>query len=121
MNHKPRVVAIILLMFIITQFIGLGVINYYSNQDNLLPYGMGFTPEMGSSGQGLGIIMIAFVIAITIFVLLTNIKAEFFIRMWFFFDYPKPDFLIELYCRAILVYNQIDSGSFNNFKSIFQH
>ena len=85
MNHKPRVVAIILLMFIITQFIGLGVINYYSNQDNLLPYGMGFTPEMGSSGQGLGIIMIAFVIAITIFVLLTNVKAEFFIRMWFFF------------------------------------
>lgn len=84
MKHNLKVTAIILLMFLITQFIGLYVVNYYSGQD--LPYGMGvqevqeqnYTPNFIS-------IIIAFVIAICFLFLLTRFKAKFFLRIWFFF------------------------------------
>ena len=96
MKHKPKIVAILLGMFLITQFIGLYVVNHYSNPENELPLGMGYpqTPQtcdinsladFFSCTQYLGTIIFAFIIAITLFLFLTKIKAEFIIRIWFFF------------------------------------
>lgn len=96
MKHKPRIVILLLSMFIITQFIGLYVVNYYSMSANGLPLGMGYqqadlTCEINSLSdfflctQYLGTIIFAFIIAITLFLFLTKIKAEFIIRLWFFF------------------------------------
>ena len=96
MKHKPKIVAILLGMFLITQFIGLYVVNHYSNPENELPLGMGYpqTPQtcdinsladFFSCTQYLGTIIFAFIIAITLFLFLTKLKAEFIIRVWFFF------------------------------------
>lgn len=95
MKHKPAIIAVLLLMFIITQFVGLYVVYHYSKPINELPLGMGYpqTPQMCtinsfadffSCTQYLGTIIFAFVIAITLFLFLTKIKAEFIIRVWFF-------------------------------------
>ncbi|MEX2017152.1 MAG: presenilin family intramembrane aspartyl protease [Candidatus Pacearchaeota archaeon] len=95
MKHKPIIVMILLLMFIITQFIGLYVIFHYANPTNELPLGMGYpqTPQtcdinsisdLFSCTQYLVTIIFAFIIAVTLFLFLTKIKAEFIIRLWFF-------------------------------------
>ena len=96
MKHKPKIVAILLGMFLITQFIGLYVINFYSLPANELPLGMGYpqTPQtcdinsladFFSCTQYLSTIIFAFIIAITLFLFRTKLKAEFIIRVWFFF------------------------------------
>ncbi len=96
MKHKPKIVAILLGMFLITQFIGLYVIGYYSSPTNNLPLGMGYPQtdltcainniwDFFTCTQMLGTIIFAFVIAITLFLFLTKIKAEFILRLWFFF------------------------------------
>jgi presenilin-like A22 family membrane protease len=83
-------------MFILTQFIGLYVINYYATPSNQLPLGMGYPQadltctinsisDFFSCTQFLGSIIFAFIIAITLFLFLTKIRAEFIIRLWFFF------------------------------------
>ena len=84
-KHNIKITAIILAMFIITQLIGLYVINFYQN-GNQLPYGME-PPEKPTDDQGVGFIysiLIAFIFAVFIFFLLTRINAEKFIRLWFF-------------------------------------
>ena len=96
MKHKPKIILILLAMFLLTQFIGLYVINYYSVPANPLPLGMGYpqTPqncqissfaEFFSCTQYLGSLIFAFVLAITLFLFLSKIRAEFIIRIWFFF------------------------------------
>ena len=77
-------------MFFITQLIGLFVVTVYIDTPNniknvTLPYGMEPPPEIKEDpgGQGLYII-IAFILAITIFFFLVKINAETFIRIWFF-------------------------------------
>lgn len=83
-------------MFIIAQFIGLYVINYYSLPANELPLGMGQAKvdmqceinslsDFFSCTEYLTTIIFAFIIALTIFFFLTKIKAELIIRLWFFF------------------------------------
>lgn len=73
-------------MFLITQIIGLWVINFYNSPENQLPYGMQPPVEV-TNQQGVGFlqnILVAFVFAILLFFILTKIKAEKFIRAWFF-------------------------------------
>ncbi len=84
MKHNLKVTAIIVLMFLITQFIGLYVVNYYS--EKALPYGMGM-PEVQEQDYTPNFIsiIIAFVIAICFLFFLTKFKAKFFLRIWFFF------------------------------------
>ena len=85
MKHTLKVTAIILLMFLITQFIGLYVVGHYLDAPDTVPYGMGlpenektdYTPNFIS-------IVIAFIIAIAIFFVLTKFKARFVMRIWFF-------------------------------------
>jgi len=74
-------------MFVITQFIGLYVVNHYLADDQELPYGMK-SPEVEQESDFytafLPSIIIAFIIAITLLFLLTKFKAEFILRVWFF-------------------------------------
>ena len=44
MKHPLKPIVIVLLMFLITQFIGLYVVGHYLDTSNNLPYGMGM-PE----------------------------------------------------------------------------
>ena len=96
MKHKPQIIAILLGMFLLAQFIGLYVINHYSVPSNQLPLGMGYPQtdltctinsifDFFTCTQYLGTIVFAFIIAILLFLFLTRIKAEFIIRIWFFF------------------------------------
>ncbi|KKL91394.1 hypothetical protein LCGC14_1895100, partial [marine sediment metagenome] len=39
MKHTFRIVAILLTMFLVTQLIGLFVVNHYLSPDNILPFG----------------------------------------------------------------------------------
>lgn len=86
-------------MFILTQFIGLYVIDYYSatkivdgvlqnvTNSNQLPYGMQ-TPEIKNESDFYTTLfpslVIAFVIAISLLFFLTKFRAEFILKLWFF-------------------------------------
>jgi len=68
-------------MFLVTQLIGLFIISIYAS-GLTLPYGMEPPQEIKEQPQGLSIIF-AFIIAITLFLILMHLKAETFIRLWF--------------------------------------
>ena len=84
-------------MFIITQFIGLYVVNHYSSTKIIdgkivnvaapsLPLGLE-TPELREErefNQIFIFIMVAFVISIALFLFLTKFKAESLLKLWFF-------------------------------------
>jgi presenilin-like A22 family membrane protease len=82
MKHNVKITAILVTMFFLTQLIGLFIITNYS--DNVsLPYGMQ-PPEDINPETSFISIFFSFIIAIGFFILLTKIKAENFIRLWFF-------------------------------------
>ena len=97
MKHNIKITAILLLMFIITQFIGLYVVNHYSSTKIIdgkivnvaapsLPLGLE-TPELREErefNQIFIFIMVAFVISIALFLFLTKFKAESLLKLWFF-------------------------------------
>lgn len=97
MKHNVKITIVILVMFLLTQFIGLYVVNSYSTQKVIdgnitkinatktLPYGME-VPELEKTSYEINFIsiLISFVIAITILFLLTRIRARFVLRGWFF-------------------------------------
>ncbi len=77
-------------MFILTQFIGLYVVNQYTphvvNGQNVtpkLPYGMAPPGEV-SPGGFLGSFIVSFIFAVLLVLLLSKIRAELIIRLWFF-------------------------------------
>jgi presenilin-like A22 family membrane protease len=74
-------------MFLVTQFIGMYVINHYCVQGNPLPYGME-TPEVTNNSDFytslFPSIIIAFVFAIIILILLTKFNLGFVLKLWFF-------------------------------------
>ena len=98
MKHNWKITLLILSMFIITQFIGLYVVNYYSpvkvinnvpvnvTTPNQLPYGLEPPPQNQQINvwQILLYIIPAFVIAIALFFVLTRFKAAFVLKAWFF-------------------------------------
>lgn len=86
MKHTLKVTAIILAMFVVTQFIGLYVVNYYSPEDRVLPFGLD-VPEAETQSefnQYLGSLVFAFVIAILLLFFLMKFKVEFILKLWFF-------------------------------------
>lgn len=98
MKHTWKITAIILAMFLLTQFIGLYVIHQYAPlkivngnavnvTDNVpLPYGME-TPAIQEETDFLTMlpsIILAFVIAILVIFLLTKTKADIILKIWFF-------------------------------------
>jgi len=84
MKHNLKILTILLLMFIIAQFIGLFVGFHYSQ--NPLPYGMQ-TPEIQNPDEYysfLPSIIFSFILAIMLLFLLSRIKTEFILKTWFF-------------------------------------
>jgi presenilin-like A22 family membrane protease len=86
MKHNHKVTAIILLMFLLTQFIGLYVVNHYLPEDVDVPFGIEAPPiEKESDYRDFLIgIVFAFIFAILIFFLLTKFKLALIIKTWFF-------------------------------------
>ncbi len=85
MKHNLKITIILILMFIITQFIGLFVISVYLQEGNSLPFNMQPPEELNPNDPGIFVsIFIAFIIAIGLFFILTKINAEKIIRFWFF-------------------------------------
>ncbi|MBA7596022.1 hypothetical protein ES703_02991 [subsurface metagenome] len=86
MKHNFKITAIILIMFVITQFIGIYVVNHYLDEENKLPFGLE-TPEIEKTSDYsifFGAIIIAFIIAIFLFFFLAKFKIEFILKLWFF-------------------------------------
>lgn len=82
MKHTWKITFILLGMFLITQFIGLAVVHSYTNIPEL-PYGMEPPEEINPVG-GLISTIIAFVIAISLVLLLNKYRVKFVLRAWFF-------------------------------------
>ena len=69
-------------MFLITQFIGLFVISYYSHVE--LPFGMGLSQDSQQDYNfNFFSILFSFIIAILIVVLLMNFKSGWIMKLWF--------------------------------------
>ncbi len=87
MKHNLKITFVILAMFIVTQFIGLYVVDHYSIQDNELPYGME-TPEVENESDFytsfLPSIIIAFIFAIALLIIITRFNFGVFLKLWFF-------------------------------------
>ncbi|MFA5258459.1 MAG: presenilin family intramembrane aspartyl protease [Candidatus Pacearchaeota archaeon] len=85
MKHTVKITLILMSMFLITQLIGLFVIQVYNDKAHFveLPYGTEPPPEVQDDVSILSL-LISFVIAISIFILLMKLNAETFIRIWFF-------------------------------------
>ncbi len=98
MKHSPKIVLLLLGMFLLTQLIGIAVIKAYSPEvkqtidesgnlvnttDYNLPYGLN-PPEENNPKANLFSIMIAIAMAVTIILLLMKFKSEIFLRYWFF-------------------------------------
>ena len=86
MKHTLKITALLLLMFLMTQFIGLYVATHYLGEGNNLPYGLEF-PKAEKESDYYGFftaIIIAFIIAIVLFLFFAKIKIEFMLKLWFF-------------------------------------
>ncbi|GIU68646.1 MAG: hypothetical protein KatS3mg001_496 [Candidatus Pacearchaeota archaeon] len=86
MKHTLKITLIILFMFLLTQFIGLYVVNHYLKPENKLIFGLE-PPEAKTEADYYGFfsfVIFAFFIAIIIFFILMKIKIEFLMRLWFF-------------------------------------
>jgi presenilin-like A22 family membrane protease len=86
MKHKPKIILIILLMFLVTQFIGLYVTNHYSSEENELPYFLETPQPEEQSGFYMIFtqILFAFIIAVVILFIITELKFKFLLKGWFF-------------------------------------
>ncbi len=86
MKHTLKITAIILAMFVITQFIGLYVVDHYLSEENDLPLGLE-TPEIEKEADYFKIlpgIVTAFIIAILLLFFLMRFKIGFVLKLWFF-------------------------------------
>ncbi|MFQ5531934.1 MAG: presenilin family intramembrane aspartyl protease [Candidatus Nanoarchaeia archaeon] len=107
MKHNIKITIILLSMFILTQFIGLYVVNHYSSTKLIngevvnvtapaLPFGLE-TPEEADvqceinslldffkCTEYLYSIIIAFIFAVALLFFLTKFNAEFILKLWFF-------------------------------------
>lgn len=146
MKHKAIIVFILLGMFLVTQVIGLYVVNHYSKDENKLPYGME-PPEIEEEKVFYEVfpsIILAFIVAIALFFLLIKFKIEFIIRIWFLiviiialgiaFDSFIPDFqysswiilllsatlaFVKVFYRDILVHNFTELLIYPGISAVF--
>ncbi len=97
MKHNVKITALLLAMFVISQLIGIYVVNFYSpvkivngNVTDItspsLPFGLE-TPKIEKASDYPPLfagIIISFIFAILLFFLLTKFRVEFVLRIWFF-------------------------------------
>ena len=97
MKHNLKITLVILLMFLVTQFIGLYVVDSYAKKTvvdgeivnvsgKTLPYGLEFPLEEQKVGytEKFFSLLISFTFAILILFVLTKYKAKFILKAWFF-------------------------------------
>ncbi|MDP3991983.1 MAG: presenilin family intramembrane aspartyl protease [Nanoarchaeota archaeon] len=86
MKHNLKITALLLAMFIVTQLIGIYVVNYYSPEDRVLPFGLDPPqPEQASDYNWfLSGIVFAFIIAVLLLFLFTRFKLRLILKIWFF-------------------------------------
>ncbi len=82
MKHTWKITFVLLGLFLVTQLIGLAVVNSYTYIGDL-PYGME-PPEEVNPMEGLLSMLIAFAIAISLIFILNKYKAKIILRAWFF-------------------------------------
>ncbi len=83
MKHTIKVIGLLLVMFFVTQIIGIAVINAYSINNDVLPYGMS-PPKDVNPATSLASISFAIVFAVLLMLLLMKLRTEWFLRIWFF-------------------------------------
>jgi presenilin-like A22 family membrane protease len=86
MKHNVKITAILLTMFIVSQLIGIYVVNHYLSDQNPLPFGMA-SPKIENQSDYVSIfpsIITAFVFAILLFFILAKFKIQSVLRLWFF-------------------------------------
>lgn len=86
MKYTIKLTLFLLAMFVVTQLIGLYVVNHYIGQPEL-PYGM--TPPQAEQESDfytnfLPSLIISFIIAISLLFLLIKFRSEFVLKLWFF-------------------------------------
>lgn len=110
MKHNIKITAILIVMFIVTQLIGLFVISTYTQTE--LPYGMEPPKEVKEKPRGLEII-VAFAVAVTLFFLLIRLNAKTFIRLWYF---SVTIIALALTLNAIIF--ELDILNYGNFLAL---
>ncbi len=86
MKHSLKITALLLVMFVITQAIGLYVVDYYSADDKVLPFGLE-PPKPETTSEYAGFfswIIFAFIIAVLLLFLFTKFNLGFILKAWFF-------------------------------------
>ena len=85
MKNPLKLTVILLAMFIVTQLIGLYVVNYYSPVDVVLPLSLEPPqPETRAEYAGvLSYIIFAFIIAVLLIFLFTRLKFRLLLKLWF--------------------------------------
>ena len=83
MKHNTKITIILLAMFILTQLIGLGVINFYLSPNQVIPYGFNQSKNIEPISFLIQLV-ISFIIAIALILLLMRIKSNIFMKLWFF-------------------------------------
>lgn len=88
MKHPLKLTIAIITMFIITQLIGLYIVNFYITDGVTIPYGFDNKEAIKQTenfgAQFLGSIIISFIVAILLIFFLMKINASWIIRIWFF-------------------------------------
>jgi len=104
MKHKLTITLVLLTMFLITQVIGLYIVNSYSpiidpetgaEIPQELPYGL--QPPEVEAGPSLISLIIAFVIAISLVMILSKYKFRFLIRGFLLMRFLRMLFLILIW------------------------
>ncbi|MFH1503514.1 MAG: presenilin family intramembrane aspartyl protease [Candidatus Diapherotrites archaeon] len=113
MKHNLKITLILLAMFLVTQFIGLYVVNHYLSPENKLPYGMEI-PEAENNADFytsfFPSIIIAFVIAVILLILFTRFKLDFILKLWFF--------LVVLIALGIFLTSVLPDGKYVPFLAL---
>jgi presenilin-like A22 family membrane protease len=87
MKHNFKITILLLVLFIVTQLIGLFVVNHYISSGNELPYGM--KPPVAQQESDfytsfLPSIIIAFIVAVIVLFVMMKFKTEILLKVWFF-------------------------------------
>ena len=98
MKHNPKITLILISMFLVTQLIGIYVVDYYLPDDKVLPFGLD-TPKPETPSEYnffLSQIIVAFIIAVFILFLLSN-----------YFDFTMSFFVGLIVASSFVIYKKI--------------
>lgn len=83
MKHSLKITITLLFMFLLTQIIGLAVINAYHAHSDVIPYGMSPPADITPASSFVSIVL-AIIFAVVLMLLLMRFNVALFLRLWFF-------------------------------------